>query len=312
MQGSRRTTLTLYLPALLPLPYTRQGCERVSSVLSEVCALGQFIEVDSDDIDGSMITFSVVKDLPTKHRSRWLKRRHPVSRRLPKIWMKCEASSRLSPKGWAPPEYWDKEGMRPVSEADKRAIKVDMFYGAFLHTIRILVMASNVARPGALRLGDGICISDGQYYRDVPSFNHGIDSVFEDCAERGWPIVKDLNIQQSWIWFKRQPGIFAGLSASRVSRALNAFSRLFFENFENSEDQNFLWSMIGLEAIYTDRVAGINEQIFGKSKILLGDPVKAKDVLKIYDYRSRLLHGQKNIPNRWTLMMEYPSTNNTI
>ena len=64
-----------------------------------------------------------------------------------------------------------------------------------------------------------------------------------------------------------------------VSRALHVYSKLLEKSSSTSEELQLLWSMIGLEAVFTDE--SINEeslssQIVSKSKLLFDDMVNSK------------------------------------
>jgi hypothetical protein len=58
--------------------------------------------------------------------------------------------------------------------------------------------------------------------------------------------------------------------------------------------------MIGLEALYADGAQGVMQQLIGKSRLLLGEHQKSKRLIQsMYQYRSRLLHGDMKIANRF-------------
>ena len=60
---------------------------------------------------------------------------------------------------------------------------------------------------------------------------------------------------------------------------------------------DLLWSLIGIEALYCSGKEGLSEQIFTKTQIFLGEIIDYKKKLKqMYDFRSRLIHGDLNIP----------------
>ena len=62
-----------------------------------------------------------------------------------------------------------------------------------------------------------------------------------------------------------------------------------------------LWSLVGIEALYTKGEAGLAEQVKHKSQAFLGrqDAYK-KEIAKMYDFRSRFVHGDLDFPGYLT------------
>jgi len=63
---------------------------------------------------------------------------------------------------------------------------------------------------------------------------------------------------------------------------------------------DLVWSMIGLEALYEKGNADITSQLVEKTQALFGPQADfKKDVRRMYDYRSRLVHGDLDFPGHF-------------
>lgn len=166
--------------------------------------------------------------------------------------------------------------------------------------IQIFVVAMNIARPGVLKLGGGICLMDDRPVLQTGPILHGIDVAFREATERGWPDFLELDPVDTWKWAIRQRGFLDGTSDTPIGRALTAYSNLFGEAFSNGEIEELVWSLIGLEALYTRNEGSVLNQIVENCALLVpGANEYKKKIKKLYGFRSRLLHGQKNIPNKF-------------
>ena len=56
------------------------------------------------------------------------------------------------------------------------------------------------------------------------------------------------------------------------------------------------WALIGIETLYCSGKEGLSEQIFNKTQVVLGE-IKdyKKRVKQMYDFRSRLVHGDLDV-----------------
>ena len=89
------------------------------------------------------------------------------------------------------------------------------------------------------------------------------------------------------------------LPTSSTGRALNAFSHLIHKDYGESYAE-ILWIMIGLEALYCQGNSNLLGQLNTKTAIFLGERMSfKKEFNKMYDYRSRFVHGDLNFQNQF-------------
>jgi len=82
---------------------------------------------------------------------------------------------------------------------------------------------------------------------------------------------------------------------------LNALSHVFHDVLGKDSYADILWIMIGLEALYCQGNSNVFGQLNVKSALLLGKRVSfKKEFNKMYDYRSRFVHGDLNFQNQYT------------
>jgi hypothetical protein len=114
-----------------------------------------------------------------------------------------------------------------------------------------------------------------------------------------WPNIELVDIEKTWNWyFKYESGIDT-ISSSPIERAINAFSYL----FDSSSDFRFgeiFWALVALEAIYCRGNYNLQGQLSLKTEIYLGKREEfKKSISKMYDFRSRFIHGDLNFPNKY-------------
>jgi hypothetical protein len=164
-------------------------------------------------------------------------------------------------------------------------------------TISLFFVAVQLAKPGCFFAEEGFVFINGEFFRNTPAIDHWLNP---NLYEENWPIIQELRIKETWHWVSRQKGFFHGLSENKIGRSLNAFTYLFSNGRSFGLADEFFWCMAGLEAIYTDGHENVMNQFIEKSSLLLGESVNfQKKVKTMYGYRSRLLHGQKNIPTKF-------------
>lgn len=156
------------------------------------------------------------------------------------------------------------------------------------------VIATNLARPGSLHCKKGPIIVNAGHIHDVlefdgQSFSHAV--AYAD--EITWPTFLELSIKQVWEWFSKVKGLENGVLHGPSGRALTAVSYLLRENTA----LDLVWALLGLEALYSKSNVALTEQLIEKSKIFLGTPTSNKKLFgRMYDFRSRLLHGNIDFP----------------
>ena len=166
----------------------------------------------------------------------------------------------------------------------------------FQKAINDFRIAMNIAFPGFFEVSEGyIFVKDKRYIKTETSYSSLLDAVLS-ARERKWPEIQILNIGDTWDWLLRRENFINAMSSNPIERALSAFTHIF--QAENYDD--LFYSLIGIEAIYTDGKQGILEQLRKKSSAIFGEPENYKNSLsKMYDIRSRFIHGNLNFPSKY-------------
>lgn len=127
-----------------------------------------------------------------------------------------------------------------------------------------------------------------------------MDFAYEHSRKIKWPNLQSIELNKTIDWFTNN-GISLELkSTNSAGRAINAFSHLFGDLSE--KDSSFLfWSVLGIESILARGTKDISHQIKQKANLLLGEPNEfKKKITKLYEYRSRLIHGDFNFPPKYS------------
>jgi hypothetical protein len=155
-----------------------------------------------------------------------------------------------------------------------------------------LFFSMNIARPGAVQLIDSRT-SVGSY--DVQSrtqYPHYWDLARYRAEAGGWPVLRELTLPQVWSWLRGVSGFSAGFARNAVGRAVQAMSHLLEPNDPVVE---LLWTMIGLEALFTSGEAGMVQQLRERAAALLGaNALSNKLISDMYRIRSKFIHGKMN------------------
>ena len=161
---------------------------------------------------------------------------------------------------------------------------------------RPFLLCGNIAKPGALKIAEGVVFVDGEYTRTSEGFYTEFEVASEVSRTRAWPPVTELEIGQVWNWANSLPGFGRGIGEGPIGRALAALAHLAFSDFRQSGPMDLVWALLGLEAIYARGASGIGSQILEKAAVLLGAPENHKHFFAgLYDRRSRFLHGDVDL-----------------
>ena len=142
----------------------------------------------------------------------------------------------------------------------------------------------------------GVVYSDNEEFIDKTKMI-GSDMMFayEHAKTISWPNIRNLKLIDTINWFHNFSIHPDHKSTNDAHRAINAFSHL-FSDFNIEKSDHLFWVMLGIEAILAKGINAISTQIREKSEIILGKPTEyTKKLNKLYDYRSRLVHGDTNI-----------------
>jgi hypothetical protein len=178
--------------------------------------------------------------------------------------------------------------------------RITLFKHLIVHEFKFqvinLLILSNIARPGGIKTREGLVFLDREKYESFPSIFSIHRESLDDIKTLKWPVYKSLDLLDVWQWIEGKKISFRSHSKTKVDRALNAFTYLFKDSLENIVFDLF-WSLIGIEALYCTSKDGISEQIYEKVQLVLGPVTESKKKVKsMYNFRSRLIHGDLNIP----------------
>jgi hypothetical protein len=161
-----------------------------------------------------------------------------------------------------------------------------------------LVLISNIAKPGGLEFRRVAITAENRWMFPSPLGND-LGLAVKRASDLGWPPLTELAISEVWTWAHSVSGFKEGVGRGRVGRALGALSHLMRGGERSPAD--LAWALLGLEALYGKGTQGLKAQIIEKSGTLLGRATEHKKRFDgIYDYRSRFVHGDLDIPFAYT------------
>ncbi|WP_162427666.1 HEPN domain-containing protein [Pontibacter pudoricolor] len=148
---------------------------------------------------------------------------------------------------------------------------------------------------------EGVILSnDHSYLGKSEILLSTIDYAYEHALKVGWPKITTLELSKTLAWFKDNSLHTDGCSKNKLHRAINAFSYQFSALHEHDTSILF-WTVLGIEALLAEGNTNIMNQIKIKSSIILGQPLDYKKKLdKLYNYRSRFVHGEINFPPKFS------------
>lgn len=168
--------------------------------------------------------------------------------------------------------------------------------------INSLLLLCNILRPGSLSADIGYAFVRHQLSgRMTAFFAEDLFSGIQSAQQLGWPRFSKPTILQGWNWLRTSDALVDGIGVGRLGRALAAVSHLTSPDLRETSSIRLVWILLGLEALYSRGNIGLKEQLLGKSEALLGPRTENKRAFgNVYDFRSRLLHGDVDLPLRFT------------
>ncbi len=119
--------------------------------------------------------------------------------------------------------------------------------------------------------------------------------AYEHTRKMGWPKIKNVKLLDTVNWFHKFKIHTNNKSENNLHRAINALSYL-FGDFKREYSADLFWVMLGIESLLVKGNQNITSQFKEKSILILGKPKEySKKLAKLYDYRSRLIHGNFDI-----------------
>jgi hypothetical protein len=163
-----------------------------------------------------------------------------------------------------------------------------------------LSLAASIAVPGALEPTEIQCMVDGHslWQREMSPTN--IAPARAEATQKGWPPIRNLPLIPVLQWLRDIPGFRDGVPTGSLGRAVAALSRLLGYE-ENASGSALMWSMVGLETLYTSGREGLSEQLREKAQVLLGRVETHKKAFNgLYSFRSKFIHGALDSPLAYT------------
>ncbi|MBV8253960.1 MAG: hypothetical protein JO154_15260 [Chitinophaga sp.] len=183
-----------------------------------------------------------------------------------------------------------------ISDEERLSLFIHMIVDEFKHQIFYLLVLGNLARPGGIKTREGVIYLNKEIFGSIPGLYSVHRESLDNIFQLKWPVYKTFDLIQVWNWMQINNFSFRSHSKTKVARALNAFTYLFKYSPENLVFDLF-WSLIGIEALYCTSKEGISEQIYEKVQLVLGPVSESKKKIKgMYNFRSRLIHGDIDIP----------------
>lgn len=168
--------------------------------------------------------------------------------------------------------------------------------------INSFLLLCNILRPGSLSADSGYAFTRKQQCgRTAAFFAEDLFSAVESAQQLGWPRFYKPTLLQGWNWMRTSGALVDGIGVGRLGRSLAALSHLTAPDLRETSSIELVWVLLGLEALYSRGNVGLKDQLLGKSEALLGPRTENKRAFgAVYDFRSRLLHGDVDLPLRFT------------
>lgn len=141
----------------------------------------------------------------------------------------------------------------------------------------------------------GIVINGKQFIGMTEYVGSAFNQTYDSMNELQWPALDTLTLDQVLSWIENNDIHLNLISDSSTSRAVMAYSHLFNYSLRETESAFLFWCMLGIEALYATGSNNILNQIHTKIYLVFGEPQQfQKKLKKLYEYRSRLIHGDLN------------------
>ncbi|MET3503436.1 hypothetical protein ABIC45_005073 [Mucilaginibacter rubeus] len=174
------------------------------------------------------------------------------------------------------------------------------FYAnVYMSRLALLITLSYATPVVFLR---GLVIENEKLIGETDFVQNSLDFVYRHSHDINWPSFESPGLQKTLDWMIKYSIHLYSSSNGLASRALNAYSQIFNSDMFEKDTAHLFWCMLGIEALYAQGSNGVSEQIRQKIRLVLGEPTEFKKKLsKLYGYRSRLVHGDIDIPAKFSL-----------
>jgi hypothetical protein len=162
-----------------------------------------------------------------------------------------------------------------------------------------LCLAANVALPGAFSYRSTLRLVNGAFVESGYAALHQLDEALDASVEYSWPPLGELPLSSVVSWLDNMPGFRDRVGRTRLGRAIGALSYLIKEHSRDENELSIVWALLGIEALYGRGSEAIKNQVIEKCESFLGKPVThTKNLSRMYDHRSRVIHGDLDIAFR--------------
>jgi hypothetical protein len=205
-------------------------------------------------------------------------------------------------------------GTKTCTVAEMNASERDLLPFGFADDLEVavchLLTATTIGLPAAFKTKSSVIIVGGMAVREIPMLFSDFDTLLQMARKDGWPPIRDIPVSSTWRWFSHLPGLEEGIVRGPIGRAVAALTHIIYpQTVYGDLSTEFVWALLGLEAIYGRGSTGIGEQLQAKSEVLLGASANSrrnrKRISTAYQFRSRFLHGDIDIPFRYTEDFEH-------
>lgn len=184
-------------------------------------------------------------------------------------------------------------------DADRDSIVRLMAQVEFCKRVTDLFVMTNVSRVGSLEVAHSVVMQDDdpRDFSHVPNMaSFALQNAAVVAERMSWPNLRPVPLVDTWRWYVRHRESLDGFDGTAMGRALCAFSRL-FEQKTADEPMQLLWALVGLEAVYAQGKSQLAQQVRDKAQAFLGPQLDfKKKVNRMYNFRSRFVHGDLDFP----------------
>ncbi len=161
------------------------------------------------------------------------------------------------------------------------------------------ILLFNIAKPGLFHALKGYIFFGDQIIETIEVLYSDLFTAIHISKKLNWPSLEFLDYELCWKWYFKFDLTIDKISSNSIGRAINAFSHLFTKSNDFQFDEIF-WSLIALEALYCKGTGNLQKQLNEKTEIFLGPKTEfKKSVSKLYDFRSKFIHGELDFTNKF-------------
>ena len=165
----------------------------------------------------------------------------------------------------------------------------------FSSRIEEILFVTEIALPGAIRVAEGKIKPKADSYGYLLTIRGKFACDYllapNEYDDQVWPPLVELPITKCLDWAYEIGFGNENFAVSKISRALAALSNAF-----TRDSEELFRAMQGLEAFYCDSKGDLRRQLSEKSSIFIGKWPENKNIVgKLYDLRSKFVHGSANI-----------------